>query len=73
LFRPILVIAAFQLTEVRSALQAKQPKSATGIRMVLRGGSILFDIDGTLVDSTAVVERSWRPERSVAQQPQRRP
>jgi beta-phosphoglucomutase-like phosphatase (HAD superfamily) len=30
--------------------------------MVLRGGSILFDIDGTLVDSTEVVERSWRPE-----------
>jgi len=30
--------------------------------MVLRGGSILFDIDGTLVDSTAVVERSWRAE-----------
>jgi SAM-dependent methyltransferase len=30
--------------------------------MVLRGGSILFDVDGALVDSTAVVERSCRPE-----------
>jgi sugar-phosphatase len=28
--------------------------------MVLRGRAILFDIDGTLVDSTPVVERSWR-------------
>lgn len=26
---------------------------------VLRGKAILFDIDGTLVDSTATVERSW--------------
>src|SRR5689334_18889564 len=28
--------------------------------MVLRCKAILFDIDGTLVDSTPVVERSWR-------------
>ena len=28
--------------------------------MVLHGSAILFDIDGTLVDSTPVVERSWR-------------
>jgi sugar-phosphatase len=28
--------------------------------MVLHAGAILFDIDGTLVDSTAAVERSWR-------------
>lgn len=28
--------------------------------MVLYGRGILFDIDGTLVDSTPVVERSWR-------------
>ena len=28
--------------------------------MVLRGEAILFDIDGTLVDSTPVVERCWR-------------
>lgn len=28
--------------------------------MVLRGSAVLFDIDGTLVDSTPVVERSWR-------------
>jgi mannitol-1-/sugar-/sorbitol-6-phosphatase len=27
--------------------------------MVLRGKAILFDIDGTLVDSTPAVERSW--------------
>jgi mannitol-1-/sugar-/sorbitol-6-phosphatase len=27
--------------------------------MVLHGRAILFDIDGTLVDSTPVVERSW--------------
>src|ERR1700755_1904746 len=27
--------------------------------MALRGKAILFDIDGTLVDSTPVVERSW--------------
>ena len=27
--------------------------------MALRGMAILFDIDGTLVDSTPVVERSW--------------
>jgi sugar-phosphatase len=27
--------------------------------MMLRGKAILFDIDGTLVDSTPVVERSW--------------
>jgi mannitol-1-/sugar-/sorbitol-6-phosphatase len=26
----------------------------------LRGKAVLFDIDGTLVDSTPVVERSWR-------------
>jgi len=30
------------------------------LSMVLRGSAILFDIDGTLVDSTPVVERSWR-------------
>src|SRR6185436_14686720 len=28
--------------------------------MMLRARAILFDIDGTLVDSTPVVERSWR-------------
>jgi Haloacid dehalogenase-like hydrolase len=28
--------------------------------MVLHVGGILFDIDGTLVDSSAAVERSWR-------------
>jgi mannitol-1-/sugar-/sorbitol-6-phosphatase len=28
--------------------------------MVLHGSAILFDIDGTLVDSIPVVERSWR-------------
>jgi mannitol-1-/sugar-/sorbitol-6-phosphatase len=28
--------------------------------MVLHGSAILFDIDDTLVDSTPVVERSWR-------------
>lgn len=28
--------------------------------MVLQARGILFDIDGTLVDSTAAVERSWR-------------
>ena len=28
--------------------------------MMLQGRAILFDIDGTLVDSTPVVERSWR-------------
>jgi len=27
---------------------------------MLRARAILFDIDGTLVDSTPVVERSWR-------------
>src|SRR3954451_13971946 len=27
---------------------------------MLRASAILFDIDGTLVDSTPVVERSWR-------------
>jgi mannitol-1-/sugar-/sorbitol-6-phosphatase len=28
--------------------------------MMLQGRAVLFDIDGTLVDSTPVVERSWR-------------
>ena len=28
--------------------------------MMLQGKAVLFDIDGTLVDSTPVVERSWR-------------
>ncbi|WP_374025460.1 HAD-IA family hydrolase [Mycobacterium sp. HNNTM2301] len=28
--------------------------------VVLRGKRILFDIDGTLIDSTATVEQSWR-------------
>jgi mannitol-1-/sugar-/sorbitol-6-phosphatase len=28
--------------------------------MILRAAAILFDIDGTLVDSTPVVERTWR-------------
>lgn len=27
---------------------------------ILRARAILFDLDGTLVDSTPVVERSWR-------------
>jgi len=28
--------------------------------MRFEADAILFDIDGTLVDSTAIVERSWR-------------
>lgn len=30
------------------------------MRRAIRQAAILFDIDGTLVDSTAVVERIWR-------------